>query len=206
MRVYAGINYLTNTTERQLEGVVGTNYSITVSQGDPVEASLTALYGNETPNASITPSSFETEPEPLIFHQGQMNIGGTNQTLMEEAELEISPNARFQRGWNQHPQEAVLGGVETSLTMSKVITGTDLRAEAYGGSGGPQTQVNGPTANLSLQTPGTSGLTFNVTDFAKPSEYGWTNFIDAENDAMEDVTFTAGHIEATASSSESSAL
>ncbi|SIR99621.1 hypothetical protein SAMN05421858_5046 [Haladaptatus litoreus] len=196
-RVYAGVDYLDGTAERELKGVVFGELSVTCNQGEAVEISATGFYGDEQKNTSLTGSP-AADQEPLIFHSGNFSVGGTNQMKMQSGTLSISSGARLQRGWDRHGQDAVVGGVESTLEVEKIITDTSLLEAAYGGSSAPQQDIGGQAATLDFQSPGGNTLTFNCSDVT-PEEYSWGALADPETDVTDSVTFRVPSVTASAS-------
>ena len=197
-RVFAGVDYLDGTIERELMGVVFGEVTITCNQGEAVEISATGFYGDEQKNSSITGSA-TADQEPLVFHDGDLSVGGTSQAKMQSGTLTISSGARLQRGWDRHGQDAVVGGVETTLEVEKIISGTSLLEAAYGGSSAPQDTINGPSATLDFQNAAGNTLTFDCPG-ADPQEYGWNALGDPETDVTDTVTFEIkGRVSASAS-------
>ncbi len=208
-RWYVGADFLDATAERELKGVVFPQMSVTCRQGDPVEVSLTGLFGDETTNTSLTPGS-KTGPgrTPLIFHGGSLAIDGSTQTKMDEATLDVNTNIRFQRDWSRHPVDAVIGTVETTLDMSKTSTGTSNLELAYGSSGStsPQTTIGGVDGGLKFTTPGDAMLEYQFAG-VRADSYNWQNVgAPDEEDILEDVTWQIDSVTAYAESGEASAL
>ena len=209
-RWYVGVDYLDGTAERELLGAVFPQLSVTCRQGEPVEVSLTGFFGDEKTNTSLTPGS-KTGPgkTPLIFHSGSLSIPSSNTyTKMGEATLDINTGARPQRGWDRHPLDAVMGNVETTLDMSKIITGTSNLELAYGSSGStsPQTSVTGQDGGLKFTTPGDASLEYQFAG-VRADTYNWQNIAASDDeDVLEDVSWRIDNVTAVAESSESSAL
>jgi len=206
-RIYAGLDYLNGTTERELEGGVFPQADIGVDIGEPVSLSLTGFFGSEAPNTSITPGSTPQEQAtPLVFHSGALEIPTSSVIAKpQSATLSISTGARPQRGWDREPTEAVIGAVDIDLSLSKIITDTSQRDLAYGGSGGPQDRVDGAAnATLSFTTPSATGLTLNLSGVT-PDTYSWEELGSVDADTLENIDYTVNEIEMVAESDQSSA-
>ncbi len=209
-RWFVGVDYLSGTAERELKGVVFPQLSVTCRQGDPVEVTLTGLYGDETTNTSLTPGS-KTGPSktPLVFHGGTLDIpSGSTQAKMQEATLDVNTNIRLQRDWSRHPVDAVIGNVETTLDMSKISTGTSNLELAYGstGSTSPQQTVSGQDGGLKFTTPGDTSMEYQFAG-VRGDSFNWQNVgAPDEEDILEDLTWRIDNVTAVAESSESSAL
>lgn len=206
-RVFVGVDYLNGVTERQLEGVVFTEAELSLSIGEPVTLTLTGFYGSETPNASLTPGSTpEEQATPLIYHSGSLDIPtGTTVAKPQDATLTVATGARPHRGWEREPIDAVIGGVETDLSLSKIITSTSQRNLGYGSSAGPQDRVSGAAdATLAFTTPGATGFTVTMGGVT-PGGYAWTNVGDPDADVLEDIDYVVETVEMTGESAQSSA-
>jgi hypothetical protein len=206
-RWYMGLDYLSGTAERVLEGTVFGQMQVECHIGEPIRVSLTGFYGDESKNTSITPGSCVGTGTPLIFHGGSIEVPDSNAlTKMDSATLDISTGARAQRGWDRHPLDAVIGAPEVSLDVTKTVTETDQLELAYGGTSGPQTQVNGAgSGTLSFASPGDTSLEFQL-DTVTPDEYGWDDLVAGETDTAESWSAYVNDVTTIAESSESSAL
>ena len=206
-RWYVGVDYLTGTVERELKGVIFPSMSVQIQEGEPVRIDLTGVYGDETKNTAVTPAA---QPSPasesLIFHGGSFSVDGTEQTKLQEGTLDVQTNARLQRGWSRKPVDAVMGNVETTLDVTKILTGTDLISLAYGNSNAPAaTAVDGAGAGvLTFQSPGDTALRFDLTGLT-PEQYNWQGVGPVEQDATEPTQYVVDQVTATASTTAANA-
>lgn len=209
-RVYVGVdNAGIGTVERELKGVVLAEMEVSCSVGEAPTVTLTGFYADESKNTSLTDfsGSLEGEEEPLVFHQGDLQVPeSTSLGIMEDCTFSVTLNARGQRGWNRKLQEAVAGNVETRLSPTRIPQDTDIITQAYGNSTAPADSVDGAaTARLRFDTPGDHALQIDVDNVA-PNSYSWSNVLDAGGDLLEDVELYCGAVEVTAESAESAAL
>lgn len=205
-RLYAGVDYLDGTAERELMGVCWGQLQTQFSIGEDVRQTLTGFYGNETPNASLTPSSLpEPAGDPLVFHGATVTVDASTLAKIQSATLDISTGARPQRGLSRFPVDAVSGRTETTLSPSKIITDTAQRDLAYGGSTGPTDDVAGaPTGQLKFATPGANSLAYDLVRLT-PQSYSWSELLNREEDTLEDVTYYADEVSVTAESASDTA-
>jgi hypothetical protein len=208
-RFYDGFNHLDGTVERVLTGTVFPQWSLDVSIGEPVRASLTGFFGDEEPyNTSVTPGTIEGDEEPLIFHGGTLKLGGSKVNKIQSATLNSSTGISPQRTWSAHPVDARMGQLDSTLDISSIITGTDQLGLAYGGSTPvtePQDDVGNISATLEFTTAGDHALTVDIPAITTES-YSWEQLFEADADTLENATYRVHDLTATAESTESSAL
>lgn len=207
-RWFAGVDYFGGTAERELKGVVFGGLTVTCNVGEVPRVQLTGFYGDETKNTSLTPGNQPQEQaDPLVFHGGTLEIPtSTSFAKIQSATLNVATGARPQRGWQRAPVDAVMGAVETSLDVSKIVTGTNELELAYGGSTEPASGdvAEAATGKLEFASSGDTLMRYDLSDIT-PDEYDWPDFGNPETDVTEDITFAVEGIEAYAESSQSSA-
>jgi hypothetical protein len=180
--IYAGIDYLGGTTERELQGAIPISYSVTGQQGGPIEYDLTMAYAEEVPNTAITPSGIsQASPNSTAqFHSADLTINTTSITKLQEFELGAESIARFHRGTSRTPVDAVGAAPETSLSTTAIFEGPTYLEHALGDSGatGVEDSVSAQTGQLELATAG--GTTITTYDLPRlaPANYSWDSLID----------------------------
>lgn len=208
-RWFVGINHANGVAERELKGAVFGQLQSSISIGETVRTSVTGFYGDEQKNTALTPGSYQGKnATPMVFHGGELEIpNATTITRPQEATLEITTGARPEREWARKPVGAVLGAVETTLDLQKVITGTSQIDLAYGTTTAPTTGDVGGAADGTLRftTGGTPQLEYQMTRVT-PDTYNWQNAANIDADFLEDESLVVNEIVAEATSSESSAL
>lgn len=211
-RVFVGVDYGTATVERVLQGAVFPSAELRFDEGEPVRASLTGFYVNESSNTSLTPGSQPTDSEqPLVMHSGTMEIPqSTTLTRMRSATLSLNMGSRPQPDWSRHPPAAVMGAPEYTLSPEKVIQSKSQLELAYGSSGStsPQSTVDSTAvadARIKVTTGGDTALEYDMTSLT-PARYDWPNAGDPDADALEAMTFNINSVSAIATSSQSSAV
>ncbi|MFC4549380.1 MULTISPECIES: phage tail tube protein [Halorussus] len=189
-RWYLGIDYLTGTAERELIGVVPTQYQIRYEQGGPVRVSVTCIYADEKLATSITPSTIEDPGTVYQWHGTSLDVNTTTQAKLQSSTLQISNIARFQRGSGRKPIDAVIAAPEASLSADTTMTETDQLALAYGaaGSTAPQDSVGGVSASFAVTNGGGTTKTFNLSEVT-PDTYNWSDLVSAENDMNENLDY-----------------
>lgn len=208
-RWYLGVELSSGAVERALKGVVFGQLDVNCSVGETVQVTAMGFYADEERNPSITPGTVSGgDAEAMVFEGGSLEIPDSSSLgMLQDATLNINTGARPQRGWQRKPLGAVLGAVDTTLDVSKIIQDDSQLSLAYGGGSSPSTgNVDGePTGKLTFSTSGSAELTYDMTGVT-PNQYNWQNLADADADVLEDLTYYVDGVEAVATSDESSAL
>lgn len=193
-RVYAGLDYLSGTAERELQACIPLEFSVTYEEGSLVRYSLSMAYADEALNTSITPSNVTTASEgsSVPYHGASLTIDNTAQgEYLQSATLSITGISRFRRGAQRAPVDAVVGPCEASFDTSAIITGTDELELAYGSasSTAPQDTVGGVSAALDIATAGgTPVATYNMEN-ATPESHAWADLVAAETDTTDSISW-----------------
>jgi len=207
-RWYIGVDHLDGTSERTIKGAVFPQMELQFSEGDPVRATLTGFYGDEEGSTSLTPGSLTGKSvSTIVFHGASLEIPNST-TIMkpQEATLELQTGARAQRAWQRKPVDAVVGRMEPSLSLSKVITGTSQRSLAYGNSTAPSDTVSGAdTGTLRAEGSGSNALEAQMTGVT-PDQYNWQQLANLNEDSLEDIQYNVDGLTMVAESGEASAL
>lgn len=193
-RVYAGLDYLSGTAERELQACIPLEYSVTYEEGSLVRYSLSMAYADEALNTSITPSSVTTvsEGSSVPYHGASLTIDSTAQgEYLQSATLSITGVSRFRRGAQRAPVDAVVGPCETSFDTSAIITGTDELELAYGAasSTAPQDTVGGVSAALDIATAGGTPVATYAMENATPNSHAWADLVTADTDTTESISW-----------------
>ncbi|MFC7044298.1 hypothetical protein ACFQH6_01775 [Halobacteriaceae archaeon GCM10025711] len=207
-RWYLGLDYLDGVAERELMGVVFPQLRVQYQEGQPVRMDVVGFYGDEQKNTSLTPGSLVgKDDDPMVFHGATLSIpSATAVAKLQSGTLNIQTGAHAQRGAGRHPVDAVLGGVNTTLDVTDIITDTSKLELAYGAADAPATTVSGAAdASFKFTTPGTSSLDFQLSGVT-PNEYSWNDFTNPDTDVTEQFTNHVTSVTAIAESDEASAL
>ncbi|QLG47894.1 hypothetical protein [Natrinema halophilum] len=192
-RVFAGIDYLDGTCERELIGCIPLEYSISYTQDGTLTYSLSMGYADEKTATSLTPSSVNqvSDGTSAAAHSFQLDVDGTTVTKLQEAELSITNISRFQRGPSPIAVDAVLARPETELTADAIFSGPSRLELAYGSSGSTSTQdrMSSVAGTITITIDGTALSTYNLAKL-KPDTYSWNDLIsDGDTDMTDSTTF-----------------
>jgi len=192
-RVYAGLDYLSGTAERELQACIPLEYQLIYEEDSLVRYVLTMAYADEALDTSITPSNVTTASKgsSVPYHGTTLTIDSNAQgEYLQSATLSISGISRFRRGAQRAPVDAVVGPCNATLDTDAIITGTDELELAYGGSAtAPQDQVGGVSAALDIATAGgTPVATYNMEN-ATPNSHAWADLVAAETDTTDSISW-----------------
>ena len=197
-RWYVGIDYLDGTAERVLKGTIPLDYSVTYSQGGSIRATLTMAYADEEYNTSVTPSSIsEATGASAEFHSADFTVDGTVQSKEQSVTFTVSNIARFQRGSDYIPVDAVIGPAQASLDLETIFSETDQLELGYGGSGQSSTSksMSSVSGSVELSAAGSTITTYDLKGL-KPTTYSWADVIAGDADTTESVSLIAADEEA----------
>lgn len=201
-RWFTGIDYIGGTAERELIGVTPTEFRVEYTEGGMIRQSLTAVYGDEESNTSITPSNIQTagDGQSVPSHGADLTVDTVSQTKLESATLSVSNIARFQRGASRTPLEAVIAAPEATLDVEAVFSEADQLELAYGGGGSaattPQDSLAEASGTLSFDVDGATATTYNLSAM-KADSYGWEDLVAADSDLSESVSLQVNGVSIT---------
>lgn len=191
-RWYFGANALPGVTERVAKGAVVTGAQMQYQQGQTNRVELQLIYGDEEKNSGITPSGITAPSTNDVYagHGADLSIDTVAQTKLQNATLDLSPNARFHRGPSQHPLDAVIGAVNPSLSMAATFETDDNLSAAYGSSTATSVEavVNGVGGTLEFTNALGATITYDLS-YIQPDQYDWTDLVNAENDLNEQIEY-----------------
>ncbi|ELZ84391.1 hypothetical protein C453_12631, partial [Haloferax elongans ATCC BAA-1513] len=170
----------------------------TYQQGGAVTLDLTMIYGDEPDlSTSITPSNVQkpTDSDVVAFHGFDVSVDGATVTKLQNATLQLSPNARFHRGNGRHPVDAVIGDVTPTLSTTGIYSGPEEIERAYGSTGATTPADRLDAVNGTVTTTNGSGTTdtYNLTGL-KPQGYNWQDLIAADTDLTDPVTYNINDV------------
>ncbi|RDZ61368.1 hypothetical protein C5B90_19025 [Haloferax sp. Atlit-12N] len=201
-RWYLGVDYLdgagTGTTERELAMCIVTNAQITYQQGGAVTLDLTMIYGDEPDlSTSITPSNVQkpTDSDVVAFHGFDVQVDGATVSKLQNATLQLSPNARFHRGADRHPVAAVIGDVTPTLSTTAIYSGPEAVERAYGAAAAttPADRLDSVSGAVTTTNGSGTTTTYNLTGLV-PQSYNWQDLIAADSDLTEPVTYNVDDV------------
>ncbi|QLH78673.1 hypothetical protein HZS55_15865 [Halosimplex rubrum] len=195
-KIYAGIDYLDGTTERVLEGFIPVDFTpFDYTQDGKVRYTLSGIYGAESTNTSITPSSVTqaSEGSHAAAQDFDLSIDTTSIPMLQSSSLSISNIARFQRDGNPTPADAVIAQPEASLESTGIYSGPNRLERALGGADATSTQdrLDGVAATATIKNNGTVISTYNLQTVT-PATYEWSDLIAGDTDTTENVQWNVG--------------
>lgn len=185
-RVFAGVDYIGGTVERELKGCTPTDFAIDYNTDEnTVTFTITTLYADETKDTTIDPSNIvgPTDNSDVPFHGFQLDISGTTVSKLQSCSLSIANISRFQWGASQIAEDAVIARPETTLDVTAIFDGESRIDLAYGDSTGAtstQTSMDNVSATVTLSAEGTTVATFSLPKVT-PTTYSWENLIGEED-------------------------
>ena len=190
-RWYLGIDHWAQTAQRELLGVTPTDYTVEYT-GDGVNCSLTAVYGDEKYNTTITPSSIQTATEgtTVASHGTQLQLSAVAKNTLQSCTLSISNIARFERGPPRKPLNAVIASPQTQLDASVLWRGSTELETAYGTTGAttPADSLDSVTGTLTFDSAAASAATYNLPSL-DPESYNWSDLVSTDTSLTENITF-----------------
>jgi hypothetical protein len=189
-RWWIGIDYLDGTAERVPKGAIVTQAQIQDQQGGETQLSLNMIFADEELNTTITPSNIQKGSEVAMWHDVSLDVDSVANVECNKRQsisLQIDTGARFHRGGDRIPCDAVVGAVETSLTTDYIFTeaSTDRLGLAYGGvdQTSPQNSIDAVDATLSVL-----GTDYNLTGI-KPGTTSWDDVVDPDSDTRDNTEY-----------------
>jgi len=185
-RILVGVDYATGSVERELQGVIPSEYSISYEQNGMVEYSLKCFYADETPSANIdTTTVMEvTGGSSVPFHGFDLQLDSGNIVVkdLQSAELTIADIARPQFGTGRIANRGVIDAPTADLTFESILRTADRSELARGdGTGTLPDSVDGVSGTITLTSEGgTTVSTYNLAS-VDPDSYSWTQIIDTED-------------------------
>lgn len=182
---YLGVDYLSGTAERNLQGVLPTEYTLEWdNEENTVTESITALYADEEFDTSITPTDINrtASGEAVPFHGASLDINTVAQTKLQSITLSISDIARYQWGASRYPLDAVINDPQTTIDVEAVFSEEDQLAAAYGETDAtsPQDSIDEVSATLDLSVAGQSAADWSLSA-GKPDTYNWANLAGTDD-------------------------
>jgi len=190
-RWWVGVDYIDGIAERVLKGAIVTQVTIQYQQGGKIQISINLIYGDEEFNAAITPSSITESSDVKMWHDADLSITDVADISCEKlqsVELQIDIGARFHRGGDRHPCDAIIGTVDATLSTDAIFTeaSVDRLGLAYSGSASatsPATEITETSGTLDVGTE-----TYNLNGM-KPNTESWASVVDPETDTADNTDY-----------------
>ncbi|GAA3882646.1 phage tail tube protein [Haloarcula argentinensis] len=194
-RIYAGVDYLDGTSERELVGCIPVDFTpVSYEQGGMTTFSISFLYATENLDTSITPSNVTavTGGTSAASHAVTVDIDGTTITKLQSAEISISNIARFQYGSvSPEPIDAVIEKPETEVTTEAIFSGPSRLEYALGAADAtsPQDRLVSVPGTIDITVDGTPVSTYNFSALTVATE-AWNSVISSD-DTTESISWNA---------------
>ena len=193
---YLSSDVIGNTEERFIQGAAVESVTWNYSQGEDVTVELTIIggqeIGGEDGNAPSTPSAIDqpTKGEKVTFAGTDFQLDAASVSKLQSLSLSITGMARFRRGQQQEPVDAVVGAYEPSLTLEAILEDSTRRELAYGSSGAtqPEDEIDTTPATLTFDNPAGNVATYSLTDL-QPTTYSWQSLVSPDADITDPVDF-----------------
>lgn len=194
---YFAVEMPDGTTEtRTPTGAIVQDATINYEQGSDVTVELTMLYGDEPSDVTAPAEADIKQPsdtDAFAWHGTTFQVDGLNQPLMSSATLSLSGLARFRRGQDRHPYDAVVDAMEPSFSTDAVFTERDQLALAVDNTAGSDGPVGKVPATLSFENGQGVTISYTLTD-CQPTSYSWSNLVGAE-DLSEPIDYHVSDVE-----------
>lgn len=188
------------TTEpRTPTGAIVQDASISYQQGDDVTVELTILYGDE-PDDVTAPADADikqpSEGDAYSWHGASFDVDGLNQPLMQSTTLSLSGLARFRRGQDRHPYDAVVDAIEPSFSTDAVFTERDQLALAVDDvDSNSYEEVGAVTGEFALENGAGDTITYTLSDL-QPTSYAWNDLVAPDADLTEPIDYHVADVSA----------
>lgn len=178
-----------STEERFLSGAAVESITWNYQQGEKNTVELTIIYGDE-PEVGGTygsaPSSFSqpTKDDIVMFHDSDFTLDSATVSKLQSLSVTISGLARFRRGQQREPVDAVVGAYEPTLSFQAVLEDNSRQQLAYGSSSAtePLDTINQVDATFAFDVASDLNLTG-----IQPNSYQWSQLVNPQEDIQDPV-------------------
>jgi len=183
------------TTEaRTPTGAVVQEATINYEQGSDVTVELTILYGDE-PDDVTAPADADiqqpSESDTFSWHGTSFDVDAMGQSLLQSATLSLSGLARFRRGADRKPYDAVTGPIEPSLSSDVTFTERDQLAMAVDNA---DETVGKVPATLEFSNGQGTTIAYNLSG-VQPNSYSWSDLVAPDSDLAEPIDYHVADVE-----------
>ena len=194
---YLSADTLDGTEERFMQAAAVESFTLSYTQGENITVDLTLISGREIgasdANAPSTPSSIvQPDKDDIATFAGyDVDLNGSQlSSKLQSVTLEVSGMARFRRGQQQEPIDAVVGAYEPSLTVEATLEDGTQRELAYGTSGAtqPQDTVDSSSGEITVANPAGTLATYTLEGL-QPNTYDWSSLVSADDDITDPVDY-----------------
>jgi hypothetical protein len=195
---YLAVDMPDGTTEtRTPTGAIVQDASVNYEQGSDVTVELTMLYGDEPSTVTAPADADITQPseaDAFSWHGASFTVDALAQPLMQSATLSLSGLARFRRGQDRHPYDAVVDAIEPSFSTDATFTERDQLALAVDNTAGSDGPVGKVPASFTLSNGQGTTITYNLTD-CQPTSYTWSDLVAPDTDLGEPIDYHVADVE-----------
>lgn len=203
---YFGADVLPGDEDRFIQGCPVESWSQSYEQGrTDIQNDFTIIGAQEIDaddaSAPALPSSIvqPAKDDVATFAGASFDLNGAQlSTKLQSFSIDISGMARFRRGQQQEPVDAVVGAYQPSFSITAILEGGTQRELAYGTSGAtdPVDTVDSSSATITIDShDGTSLATYTLSGL-QPNTYNWQNLVAADTDITEPVEYHATDVSA----------
>lgn len=189
---YIEADTLTATPDRFLQGAAVSDVTWNYTQGEDVTVDLTIIYGDEDDGTNLSEPGSISQPSAsncVPFHGMNFDLNATDVAKLQSLTLDIAGMARFRRGPQRSPVDAVVGAYEPSLSWQAILEDQTYQQIAYG-----STTANTPVEDViekqsaTVELSNTNGVltTYNVSGI-QPTTYSWESLVAADEDITDPV-------------------
>jgi hypothetical protein len=188
-----------STESRTPTGAIVTDASINYEQGNDITVELTLLYGDE-PDTVTAPTDADiqqpSEGDAYSWHGASFTVDTLNQPLMQSATLSLSGLARFRRGQDRHPYDAVVDAIEPGFSTDAVFTERDQLALAVDDvNSGTYEQVGAVSGEFAFENGQGDTITYTLSGL-QPTSYEWSDLVAPDADLSEPIEYHVADVSA----------
>jgi len=191
-----------STEGRFFQGTAVQSVSWEYQQGSDVRVTLSTIaaqeIGGDDGAAPATPTpNRPSHGEECTFAGTTFKINSADVNKLQSLSLEISNLARFRRGQQQEPVDAVVGPYQPSLSVDAILQGSTQRELAYGTTSATQPQDEVQKQSGTLEFDNTNG---NVASYAlkdlQANSFDWADLISGDTDITDPTEYQVRTVEA----------
>lgn len=199
---YVSSNTLSQVEEGFIQGGAVESWNLDYNQGEDVTVSANIIGATWIDAADASAPAVPSSPvrpskdDIVTFAGADFNLNGSQlSTKLQSFSFEVSNAARFRRGQQQEPVDAVVGAYEPTFSVTAALEDSTQRELAYGTSGAtaPQDTVDSSSGEITLENPSGNLVTYNLANL-QPTDYGWESLLSADDDTTDPTTYHATDI------------
>ena len=187
-----------STEPRTPTGAIVQSASINYQQGEDVTVELTITYGDE-PDDVTAPTNGDIEQpsdaDAYSWHGASFSVDTLQQPLMQSTTLSLSGLARFRRGQDRHPYDAVVSAIEPSFSTDSVFTERDQLAAAVDDTAGTSAPVGKVPAEFALENGQGDTITYTLSE-CQPTSYSWADLVAGDASLTEPIEYHVADVSA----------